>query len=76
MSKNEYLNKKRKKDLNKEEKEKMNEKENKDEKSKEKIKGNIIIGDIKGEKNNIKKRIINSSENDKNKNDFFIKMKG
>ena len=45
----------------------INEKENKDEKSKEKIKGNIIIGNIgnlKIEKNNLKQRIANSFENE------------
>ena len=68
MSKNEYLNKKRKKDLNNEEKEK---KENKEEKNKKIIKENIIIGIIKVEKNILKERIINSYENFKNKNRFF-----
>ena len=61
MSKNEYLNKKRKKEEN-------DEKENKEEKNKEKIekiKYNIIIGIIKVEKNNLKQRIINSYENTK-----------
>ena len=58
MSKNEYLNKKRKKALNKE--------------GKENIKENIIIAKIKVEKYNLKKRIINSYENFNNENGFFL----
>ena len=59
MSKNEYLNKKRKKALNKE--------------GKENIKENIIIAKIKVEKYNLKKRIINSYENFNNENGFFLR---
>ena len=70
MSENEYLNKKRKKEENEEEKGKMS--ENKNEKE-NKIKDNIIIGNIKVEKNNLKERIINSFENAKNE---FYKLRG
>ena len=73
MSKNEYLNKKRKKDknLNTEGKGDIikNEKENKE----ENITDNIIIGKIKIKINNLKQRIINSYENFRANNHDEIK---